>query len=77
MFWCQSFGDIVHYTFSLVWVYEWPTFGKKLPARLVISSHYLLAIFVFVFVYVFLFISHFGFKSGIWFLIALVPVHCF
>ena len=25
----------------------------------------------------FLFITHFGFKSGIWRLIALVPVHCF
>ena len=24
-----------------------------------------------------LFISHFGFKSGIWLLIASVPVHCF
>ena len=24
----------VHYTFSSVWVAEWPPFGKKLPARL-------------------------------------------
>ena len=23
----------VHYTFSSVWVAEWPPFGKKLPAR--------------------------------------------
>ena len=30
----------------------------------------------FVYLYV-LFISHFGFKSGIWLLIAPVPVHCF
>ena len=30
----------------------------------------------FVYLY-FLFISHFGFKSGIWLLIAPVPVHCF
>ena len=26
----------VHYTFSSVWVAEWPPFGKKLPARLAI-----------------------------------------
>ena len=30
----------------------------------------------FVYLY-FLFISHFGFKSGIWLLIAPVPIHCF
>ena len=24
----------VHYTFSSVWVAEWPPFGKELPARL-------------------------------------------
>ena len=29
----------VHYTFSSVWVAEWPPFEKKLPARLVIFSH--------------------------------------
>ena len=27
--------------------------------------------------FVFLFIFHFGFKTGIWLLIASVPVHCF
>ena len=32
---------------------------------------------VFCLVFVFLFISHFGFKSGIWLLIAPVPIHCF
>ena len=26
----------VHYTFSSVWVAEWPPFGKKLPARLAV-----------------------------------------
>ena len=26
----------VHYTFSSVWVAEWPPFGKYLPARLAI-----------------------------------------
>ena len=34
----------VHYTFSSVWVAEWLPFGKKLPARLAICSHYLLSI---------------------------------
>ena len=35
-------------------------------------------IFLLSFVYLYsLFISHFGFKSGIWLLIAPVPVHCF
>ena len=33
-----------NYTFSSVWVAEWPTFGKKLPARLAICSHYILSI---------------------------------
>ena len=34
----------VHYTFSSVWVTEWPLFGKWLPARLAICSHWLLFI---------------------------------
>ena len=34
----------VHYTFSSVWVAEWPPFGKKLPARLTICSHCILSI---------------------------------
>ena len=35
----------VHYTFSSVWVAEWPPFGKQLPARLlIICSHCLLSI---------------------------------
>ena len=34
----------VHYTFSSVWVAEWPPFGKWLPARLTICSHCLLSI---------------------------------
>ena len=29
----------LHYTFSSVWVAEWPPFGKQLPARLAICSH--------------------------------------
>ena len=35
---------------------------------------YLLIVFC---LFVFLFISHFDFKSGIWLMIAPVPVHCF
>ena len=34
----------VHYTFSSVWVAEWPPFGKKLPARLAICSPCILSI---------------------------------
>ena len=33
----------VHYTFSSVWVAEWPPFGKQLPARLAICSHCILS----------------------------------
>ena len=62
----------VHYTFSSVWVAEWPPFGKQLPARLAICSHCILSI-----CNIYLFISRFGFKSGICLLIAPVPVHCF
>ena len=29
----------VHFTFSSVWVPEWPPFWKKLPARLANCSH--------------------------------------
>ena len=61
----------VHYTFSSVWVAEWPPFGKWLPARLAIFSHCIL------FICNILFISRFGFKSWICLLIASVPVHCF
>ena len=60
----------VHYTFSSVWVAEWPPFGKKLPARLAICSHCLLSICSFIY-------FQFWFKSGIWLMIASVPVHCF
>ena len=35
----------VHYTFSSVWVAEWPPFGKKLPARYAICSHKILSNF--------------------------------
>ena len=34
----------VHYTFSSVWVAEWPPFGKWLHARLAICSHCILSI---------------------------------
>ena len=29
----------VHNTFSLVWLAEWPPFGKELPTWLVVCSH--------------------------------------
>ena len=35
---------VCYYTFSSVWVAEWPPFGKKLPARLAICSHCILPI---------------------------------
>ena len=34
----------VRYTFSSVWFAKWPTFGKKLSARLAICSHCILYI---------------------------------
>ena len=37
----------VHYTFSSVWVAEWPPFGKQLPARSAICSHCILYIDLF------------------------------
>ena len=61
----------VNDTLSSVLVAEWPPFGKQLPTRLAICSHCLL------FICIFSFIFHFVFKSGIWLLIAPVPVHCF
>ena len=56
----------VHYTFSSVWVAEWPLFGEKScplewPCVLIVFC-----------LFVFLFIFHFGYKSGIRILI--VPV---
>ena len=60
----------VHYTLSLVWVADGPPFGKSCP----LGWPYVLILFC---QSVFLFISHFGFKTGIWLLIAPVPVHCF
>ena len=34
----------VQYTFSSVWVAEWPPFGKKLSTRLAICSHCILSV---------------------------------
>ena len=62
---------LVHYTFSLVWVAAWPTFWE-IAARS--AGHMFSLSFVYL---LFLFIYNFGFKSGIWLLIAPVPVHCF
>ena len=47
----------VHYTFSSVWVAEWPPFGEKLPTRL--------AIFLIVFCLFVIFIYFpFGLRAG-------------
>ena len=48
------------------------TIFREIAAR---SVGHLFSLFFFLFVI--LFISRFGFKSGIWLLIAPVPVHCF
>ena len=68
MMFCLMF---VHYTFSSVWVAEWPmleiadrSVGHMFPLS-------------FVYLYFFLFISHFAFTSRILLLIPPVPVHCF
>ena len=64
------FHLIVHYTFSSVWVAEWPPFGNSCPLG------WPLVLIVFC-IFVIIFISRFGFKIGIWLLIAPVPGYCF
>ena len=34
----------VHYTFSSVWVADWPPFGKEMPIRLAVCSYRILSI---------------------------------
>ena len=60
----------VHYTFSLVWVAEWPPLGNSCPLGwpFVIIVFCLFVIFGY---------FPFDFDSGICLLIASVPVHCF
>ena len=60
----------VHYTFSSVWVAEWPPFGNSCP----LGQQFVLLVFCLFVIFIF---SRFGFKSGICLLIAPVPVHCF
>ena len=48
----------VHYTFSSVWVAEWPPFGKELSIQLAVCSHCVLYICSFSY-----------FESDVWFLI--------
>ena len=59
----------VHIVFNLVWVAEWPSFGKELLTRSTICSLCILTICNLV-------ISRFGFKDWIWVLIASVPGLC-
>ena len=61
----------VHYTFSSVWVAEWPPFGELPPTRLAICSHCILSICN---IYLFPVLV---FRAGFSRLIAPVPVHCF
>ena len=51
--------SVVHNTFSAIWVAEWPSLWKLLPARLAICSQSLLSIFNF---YLFPFIES---RSGL------------
>ena len=60
----------VHYTFSSVWVAEWPPFEKYLPARLAICSHCILSICNIYLFPVFILRAGFAFNAP-------VPVHCF
>ena len=59
----------VHYIFSSVWVAEGPFVWKELPIRLAVCSHCILSICNFCYL-------SFGSESGVWFLIAPVPVNC-
>ena len=73
VFLCQSFSDVSPYVcsyyLSLVWIADWPSFGKELLTRLTICSLCILTICNFV-------IPHFGFEGWIWFLIASVSGLC-
>ena len=69
LFCCQNFDDVssyvcFHYTFSSVWVADWPPFAKELPIRLVVCSHCILYICNFSY-------FPFGFKSRVCFLLLL------
>ena len=58
------------YTFISVWVAELLLLGNSRP----LGRQYVPLVFC---LFVIFIISYFGFKSGIWLLIALVPEHCF
>ena len=60
----------VHYTFSSVWVAEWPHLG--IAARSVSNLFSLYFVYLYFFIY-----SPFWFQSRVCLLIAPVPVHCF
>ena len=72
-FYVACFGDRIsvtfhpmfaHYTFSSVWVAEWPPFGKALPIGLAVCSDCILSFCDFI-------CFPFGLRAG-----APVPVHC-
>ena len=60
----------VHYTLCSVWSLTGYLLGNSCP----LGWPYVLIVFC---LFVILFISNFGFKNGIWLLIAPVPAHCF
>ena len=73
LFLCQSFVPpyICAYYLCSVWVADGPPFEKELPTRLTICSLCNLTIFNFSY------FPFFGFKGGIWALIAPVSGHCY
>ena len=60
----------VHDTFSSVWVAEWPLLGNSCP----LGWPFVLIVFCLFVIFIYF---PFWFKSGIWLLIAPVPIHCF
>ena len=74
LFWYQSFGDVLPCVCSLYFEF---VFGCRVATFWEIAARSVGRMFPLSFVYLlFLFISHFGFKSRVWLLIAPVLVHC-
>ena len=70
------FGVRVSVMFHLMFVHFTFRFGSRVAIFWEIAKHLVGQLFLLSFVYLyFLFMSHFGIKSGIWLLIAPVPVH--
>ena len=74
LFWYQSFGDVSPYVCSLHFVLLGFLSGHPLGNSCPVGKPFVIIVLC---LFVVLDISHFGFKSGIWLLIASIPVHCF